>query len=568
MNALQSPRPTFPAPRAVHLYITRDDGAVSSFEVDVPTALTIGRQPNCDVVLEHDQVSRVHARILLAHGSFLLEESSSNGTMVLSDGSIVHRDNRELPYGETIRLGPFSIRIGDPLRRSSPVPVPAPAPTPRSNIALRAPSPLIQVDPDADDVALRRSIHAELLKNLDLAKVDPSKEDPSLRPRVLTALKRIFQNREQQLPAHIDRDAFIGELLEEAIGLGPLEPLLADPAVSEIMVVDPVTIYVERRGRLERTSSRFTDDERVRAVIERIVTPLGRRIDESQPLVDARLKDGSRVNAIIRPLALRGTCITIRKFPTRRLTVEDLLKYGSVTPRIARFLERCVAVKKNMLISGGTGSGKTTLLNILSASIPEEERIVTIEDAAELKLHQPHVVTLETKAANMEGKGAFTIRDLVKNSLRMRPDRIVVGECRGGEALDMLQAMSTGHDGSLTTIHANNAAEALARLETLVLMAGLDLPSRAIREQVSRSIHVIVQIARLNDGTRKVTEVTEVTGLDRDFRFQTRTLFEYEREGVDADGKVIGSHHASGYLPSFVDEFLVRGLINPGESCL
>ncbi len=406
------------------------------------------------------------------------------------------------------------------------------------------------------------------MKNLDLAKIDPNKEDPSLRPRVLTALKRIFRERERELPAHIDRDAFISELLDEAIGLGPLEPLLADPSVTEIMVVDPVTIYVERRGRLERTTTRFTDDERVRAIIERIITPLGRRIDESQPLVDARLKDGSRVNAIIRPLALRGTCITIRKFPLERLTVKDLLELGSTTPQIARFLERCVAAKKNILISGGTGSGKTTLLNILSAAIPDGERIVTIEDAAELQLHQPHVVRLETKPPNMEGKGSFAIRDLVKNALRMRPDRIVVGECRGGEALDMLQAMNTGHDGSLTTIHANSPEEALARLETLVLMAGLDLPSRAIREQTSRSIHVIVQIARFGDGSRKITHVTEVTGLDSDGRFMVRTLFEFTREGVEEDGTVLGSHEATGYLPSFVDEFLVRGLVRGEESCI
>jgi len=416
-----------------------------------------------------------------------------------------------------------------------------------------------------DLVALRRRIHQELLKNLDLAKIDPTRaDDPSLRPRVLTALKRIVRDLDAEIPEDIQRDAFIGELVEEALGLGPLEPLLADHSVTEIMVVDPTTIFVERAGKLEATHTVFTDDERVRAVIERIVAPLGRRIDESQPLVDARLRDGSRVNAIIRPLALRGSCITIRKFPKKRLTTEDLVRLGSITPQMARFLDRCVVAKKNILISGGTGSGKTTLLNILSAAIPKDERIVTIEDAAELQLNQPHVVTLETKIANMEGKGAFTIRNLVRNALRMRPDRIVVGECRGGEALDMLQAMNTGHDGSLTTIHANSPEEALARLETLALMAGLDLPSRAIREQIGRSIHVIVQQSRMADGTRKITHISELDELEPDGRFETRTIFEYERTGVEEDGTVVGDFQATGYLPSFIDELLVRGLIKKG----
>jgi pilus assembly protein CpaF len=417
-------------------------------------------------------------------------------------------------------------------------------------------------------INLRRRVHAELLKNLDFAKIDPTVVDPSLRPRVLTALKRIVIAQNAPILEQLDRDSFIGELLDEALGLGPLEPLLADASITEVMVVDPATIYVERGGRLELTQTRFTDEERVRAVIERIVTPLGRRIDESQPLVDARLPDGSRVNAVIRPLALRGSCITIRRFPKRRLTVADFLELGSMTPRMAKFLERAVIAKKNILISGGTGSGKTTLLNVLSSAIPSTERIVTIEDAAELQLHQPHVVSLETKHANMEGKGAFTIRDLVRNSLRMRPDRIVVGECRGGEALDMLQAMNTGHDGSLTTIHANSPVEALSRLETLGLMAGVDLPSLAIREQIARSIHVIVQQTRLTDGSRKVTHVSEIDELDPSGRFEVREIFEFEQTGVTPEGRVIGDFEATGYLPSFLDEILARGLIKPGEPFL
>jgi len=417
-------------------------------------------------------------------------------------------------------------------------------------------------------INLRRRIHTELLKNLDFAKIDPSVVDPSLRPRVLTALKRIVLAQNALVLEHLDRDAFIGELLDEALGLGPLEPLLADASITEIMVVDPATIYVERGGCLELTQTRFTDEERVRAVIERIVTPLGRRIDESQPLVDARLPDGSRVNAIIRPLALRGSCITIRRFPKRRLTAHDFVRLGSLSPRVALFLERAVIAKKNILISGGTGSGKTTLLNVLSAAIPSTERIVTIEDAAELQLHQPHVVSLETKHANMEGRGAFTIRDLVRNALRMRPDRIVVGECRGGEALDMLQAMNTGHDGSLTTIHANSPVEALSRLETLVLMAGVELPSLAIREQIARSIHLIVQQTRLADGSRKITHVSEIDELDPNGRFEVRKIFEFEQTGVTQEGRVMGDFDATGYLPSFLDEILARGLVKPGEPFL
>jgi pilus assembly protein CpaF len=421
-----------------------------------------------------------------------------------------------------------------------------------------------------DQGAIRRLIHQKLLENLDLAKIEGKKlDDPSMRPRVLTALKRLVKDHDAQIPAHINRDAFIGELAEEALGLGPLEPLLADPTVTEIMVVNPTTIYIERLGKLERTSTQFTDDERVRAVIERIVTPLGRRIDESSPVVDARLKDGSRVNAVIRPITLKGTCITIRKFPKKRLQLADLIGMKTISEQMARFLTRAVIAKKNILISGGTGSGKTTFLNVLSGAIPEDERIITIEDAAELQLHQPHVVGMETKTANMEGKGALTIRDLVKNALRMRPDRIIVGECRGAEALDMLQAMNTGHDGSLTTLHSNSPNEAVARLETLVLMAGMDLPSRAVREQISRSIHLIVQQSRYGDGSRKISTIAEVSEIDRDSgAVETRNIFEFERTGTGPKGEVLGEFRATGYLPTFIDEFIVRGLVKKGERYL
>ncbi|WP_394822981.1 ATPase, T2SS/T4P/T4SS family [Pendulispora albinea] len=566
----------------VPIRVANRETDVSTMLVAAPAVLVVGRHTECQLRLDADLVSRTHAKLLLGAATFIVEDVSSNGTEV-APGLILHRARQELAYGTSVRIGPFSVTVGDVDPNAEvlvPPPAPPPAPPatpaggvrrarPSSSPEAKAPSPPGIVGPDSEDafdiVALRRRIHLELLKNLDLAKIDPTRaDDPSLRPRVLTALKRIVRDLEEEIPETISREEFIGELVEEALGLGPLEPLLADHSVTEIMVVDPVTIFVERAGKLEPTHTVFTDDERVRAVIERIVAPLGRRIDESQPLVDARLRDGSRVNAIIRPLALRGSCITIRKFPKRRLTTDDLVRLGSITRQMARFLERCVIAKKNILISGGTGSGKTTLLNILSAAIPKDERIVTIEDAAELQLNQPHVVTLETKVANMEGKGAFTIRDLVRNALRMRPDRIVVGECRGGEALDMLQAMNTGHDGSLTTIHANSPEEALARLETLALMAGLDLPSRAIREQIGRSIHVIVQQSRMSDGTRKITHISELDELDPTGHFETRTIFEFDRTGVEEDGTVLGDYQATGYLPSFIDEMLVRGLIKKG----
>jgi pilus assembly protein CpaF len=373
-----------------------------------------------------------------------------------------------------------------------------------------------------------------------------------MRPAVDDALARIARSMRAELPTGEALDALLEELRHEVLGLGPLEPLLADPQVSEIMVVDPQTIYVEREGRVQQTATAFTDETAVRAVLERIVTPLGRRIDESNPIVDARLKDGSRVNAVIPPLAIKGPSITIRKFPKQRLTLRDLVQRGSLSEDMAVFLARCVAARRNVVIAGGTGSGKTTLLNVLSAAIPHGERIVTIEDAAELQLAQRHVVSLESRPPNMEGQGTVSIRDLVKNALRMRPDRIVVGECRSGEALDMLQAMNTGHDGSMTTTHANSPREALQRLETLCLMAGLDLPLSAIRRQIAASVHLLIQQARLADGTRKITHVTEVVGLRDDGEVDLRDLFLFTVAETNAEQER-GEFLATGSIPSFAD---------------
>lgn len=359
-----------------------------------------------------------------------------------------------------------------------------------------------------------------------------------------------------------DRQKLILDILHEIIGYGPIQALIDDESVSEIMVNGPRKVYIERKGKLVLSEAKFKDDEHVLRIIEKIVAPLGRRIDESMPMVDARLPDGSRVNAIISPLALDGPSITIRKFAKDPLTVHNLISFGSLTDEMAIFLEACVKARLNIVVSGGTGSGKTTTLNVLSSFIPEDERIVTIEDAAELQLRQDHIVRLESRPPNIEGKGAISIRDLVRNSLRMRPERIVIGECRSGEALDMLQAMNTGHDGSLTTGHANTPRDMLARLETMVLMSGMDLPVRAIREQVASAIDLIVQQSRLKDGSRKITHITEVLNMEGDV-IVLQDLFVYEQSGVDEKGKIQGRFRPSGIRPKFMDKLETSGIKLP-----
>ena len=357
----------------------------------------------------------------------------------------------------------------------------------------------------------------------------------------------------------MDKAYIVKSVQNEITGLGPLEELISDSTVSEIMVNGPNQVYVERKGKLVLSDVKFQDEEHVRRIIDRIVTPLGRRIDDSNPMVDARLKDGSRVNAIIPPLALCGSTITIRKFSDTPLTIENLMGFGSLSPEMAGFLEACVRGKLNILVSGGTGSGKTTLLNVLSAFIPHDERIVTIEDAAELKLMQDHVVSLESRPANLEGTGAITIRDLVKNALRMRPDRIVVGEVRGGETLDMLQAMNTGHDGSLTTAHANSARDALARIETMVMMSGMELPVTAIRQQCAGALDLIVQQARLRDGSRKITSICEITGMEGDI-ITTQEIFRYVVDGLDSNNKFTGHFESTGVVPQCCDKIKSNGV--------
>ncbi len=408
--------------------------------------------------------------------------------------------------------------------------------------------------------ALKNKLQTRLLEEADPSLLGPGPVSPRQRDE-LRRLIGAYLAEEAGLTLS-ERNEVAESLLAEITGLGPLQALLEDPEVNEIMVNSADRVYVERGGRLELAPVTFESDKQVLHLIEKIVAPLGRRIDESSPMVDARLPDGSRVNAVIPPVALKGPCLTIRKFSRDPLTVEDLVRGGSLTADMATFLEACVRARLNIIVSGGTGSGKTTLLNILSGFIPEDERIVTIEDAAELQLRQDHVVSLETRPANVEGKGEIPIRQLVRNALRMRPDRIVVGEVRGGEALDMLQAMNTGHDGSLTTGHANSPRDMLARLETMVLMAGMELPVRAIREQIASALDLIIQTARLKDGSRRVTHLTEVQGMEGDV-IVLQDIFVFHQLGVGPDGRVAGEFRPTGIRPRFHERLLVSGITLP-----
>ena len=414
---------------------------------------------------------------------------------------------------------------------------------------------------------LKLQIHSTLIKEMDLKKDSTKTQgDPVKEKELRDKTQKIISMITDRIANHLsreDRGRIIKEVLDEALGLGPLEELLADPAVTEIMVNGCDHIYIEKNGKLTLSKVTFTSNLQLRNVIERIVTPLGRRIDEKTPYCDARLADGSRVNAVIEPLSIDGPAVTIRKFPTDRITVEDYTgRFNAMTQPMADFLKICVEQGLNVIISGGTGSGKTTLLNTMSGFIPPTERIITVEDAAELQLKQDHVVRLETRPSNMEGSGEISIRDLVRNALRMRPDRIVVGECRDGAALDMLAAMNTGHDGSMTTVHANNPREAVSRLETLCLMAGMDLPARAIREQVASAVHLIVQISRYSDGTRKISSVTEVVGMQGE-AVTLQEIFRFKEEGFDKNRKVIGQFQAMGMIPTFIQKFEQRGITVP-----
>ncbi len=409
---------------------------------------------------------------------------------------------------------------------------------------------------------LKFTLHQRLIEELDPTKLQ-GLEPGRARDAVLAAARTLIQ---QEMPGIVGavRDELVDAVADEVLGLGPIEALVKDPSISEIMVNASDQVFYEKEGRLYLSSIRFRDAGHIMRIVERIVAPLGRRVDESSPMVDARLPDGSRVNVIIPPVAPNSPTLTIRKFRVDKMTIEDLIGTGSMPRQLAEFFRACVQVRLNILVSGGTGTGKTTLLNALSSFIPDTERIVTIEDPTELRLQQGHVVSLEARPSSLEGKGEVTQRDLVRNSLRMRPDRIIVGEVRGGEAFDMMQAMNTGHEGSLSTVHANTPRDALARIENMILMAGMDLPMRAIREQIAAAIHIIIQIARMPDGTRKITYVTEINGMEGDV-VTMQDLFRFEQRGIDADGGVVGEFKSTGLRPRFSEKFEVAGIHLPPD---
>ena len=414
---------------------------------------------------------------------------------------------------------------------------------------------------------LRLAIHRRIVDEMTVAEQKLIAQGKEAREQIKNLISSYFEREmatNQYGLSRAERMSLVDDICDELLGLGPLEPLLKDPTITEIMVNGPKDVFVERDGKLLLSDTRFYDEAHLMNIIERILAPLGRRVDESSPLVDARLSDGSRVNIIIPPLSLVGPVVTIRKFSQKALLVENLVGFGTMNEAMAVFLEACVKARLNILVAGGTGSGKTTTLNVLSSFIPSRERIVTIEDAAELRLQQRHVVTLESRPANIEGNGAVTIRDLVRNALRMRPDRIIVGEVRSGEALDMLQAMNTGHDGSLTTAHANSPRDVLSRLETMTLMAGMELPVRAVRTQIASAINLIIQQSRLQDGSRRITHITEVQGMDGD-TIILQELFRYVQDYIDENGKSVGHFEATGFTPKFMDKFRINGVELPRD---
>ena len=411
--------------------------------------------------------------------------------------------------------------------------------------------------------AIKRRMHQRLVDKLDLSRVGDLKGD-SFRREIRMVVEHLCDS-ENTFLNRSERDKIVEEVLDETLGLGPLELLLKDPSISDILINGPKNIFVERRGQLEKTEVEFRDNGHLMQIIDRIVSKVGRRVDETCPMVDARLEDGSRVNAIIPPLALDGACVSIRRFGSNPLKLEGLLNYKAFTPEMVMLLEGCIKARLNIIISGGTGSGKTTLLNTLSSFIQNDQRVVTIEDAAELQLQQEHVVRLETRPANIEGTGAITATDLVRNALRMRPERIIIGECRGGETLDMLQAMNTGHDGSMTTVHSNSPRDAIARLETLVMMAGYDLPVKAIRQQISGAVDVIIQANRLQGGPRRVLNITVVQGMEQD-TVVLQDIYRFVQDGVGEDGKAHGYFEATGVRPSFMPRLESAGIRLPASA--
>ncbi len=520
----------------------REDGSTSEYDVRKPE-IFIGTSSTNDVVLYQPSLSGRHLKLRLENGrAEVVDLESRTGTFV--NGARIE-GGRILEDGDTISLGSYNLRV-------------IPDTVDQEPSAQELYWEILETAEDRYDeslVPIKQEIHRRLIAFLDLRRMDlKSIEDAELKSTTSRAIWSIMDAMGDTIPDDMDRQNLHKEMLDEVLGLGPIEDLIKDQEITEIMVNRKDQIFVEINGKLFLTNRSFASEDSLLGIIERIVSPLGRRIDESVPMVDARLKDGSRVNAIIPPLSLKGPVLTIRKFSRDPFTFEKLIQFGSLTEEVFEFMKVAVTSRRNIVISGGTSSGKTTLLNVLCGLLPKSERIVTIEDSAELQLPQEHLISLESRPPNIQGKGEIAIRDLVKNSLRMRPDRIVVGEVRGGEALDMLQAMNTGHDGSLTTGHANAPYDFLRRLETMVLMAGMDLPIRAIREQIASAIHIIVQLMRFNDGSRRVVKVSEMVGLDADGSYQLLDLFEFKQEGVGEGGRVQGRVAPTGAIPKCFQE--------------
>ena len=526
----------------------------ASRSIDLPDGAfswTIGRGAACEVVIDGAGVSRRHAHVSRGDdGQLRIEDAGSTVGTTLNGRALSAAEPFNLH--DTVGIGMWIARVEDDtsVRQCS-------APASDDDFIEEFKNASVLYSPDV--MSLARRIHESVLEKMNLSE-SALKEigNAEMREKLDKCLDLSIKEYRHEIPARIPMALFRQALVDELTDLGPLAQLVRSPKISEIMVNGPDVVFVESGGRLFDSGVKFFDERHLLSIIHRIVEPLGRHVDDASPMVDARLPDGSRVNAIIPPLSLKGAALTIRKFSEKKLTTDDLIGFGSMTREMALFLEEAVRARKNILVSGGTGSGKTTLLNVLSLFIPAGERVITVEDSAELKLNHRNLVTLEARPANIEGKGRISIRDLVINTLRMRPDRIIVGECRGPEALDMLQAMNTGHDGSLTTCHANTPRDALSRLENMVLMAGMELPSSAIREQIASAIDLIVQQTRLLDGSRKIVKITEVTGRESN-QILMQDIFSFEQTGVSKDGRVEGYHTATGNIPSFVEDLRKSG---------
>ncbi|MCI5799747.1 Flp pilus assembly complex ATPase component TadA [bacterium] len=550
------------------LKITTGKEKGRTLELTADTPLTIGRSESSGFCIPDKKVSRRHAEIVSdGENVFITDLSSRTGTRV-NGRAIAQRT--PLCIGDTIQIGETDLVLektedaqAAPLpRTTAPAKTEPPVRTEKTqtqrNLPLYSAQESLAELYSSSMLTLAKRVQTRVLELLNIDAAAKEISNSEMRPKVADAVDQILREIRHEIPSSVKLDQFRQILLDDLIGLGPLSPLLRDGSISEIMINGPDNLFIESKGLLYRSAAKFNSESHLQAIIQRIVEPLGRHIDAASPMVDARLEDGSRVNAVIPPLALDGSLVTIRKFASKKLTDDDLIKFGSLTKPMALFLREAVRARRNILVSGGTGSGKTTLLNILSQFIPEKERIITVEDSAELKLSHENLCRLEARPANVEGQGRITIRDLVVNTLRMRPDRIIVGECRGAEALDMLQAMNTGHDGSMTTCHANNPRDALSRLENMVMMAGFELPSAAIREQIASAIHLIVQQTRLPDGSRKIVKISEVTGREGN-TILLQDIFTFEQEGFDENFHVIGRHTATGNIPTFVDELRQAG---------